>query len=53
MRGHEERMKHGQGRGVWFCVRTLDGSPGHRDSGVPLESGKWGAVKCDSYENAF
>ena len=33
--------------------RTLDGSPGHRISGVPLESGKWGAIKCDSYESAF
>lgn len=28
-------------------------APGHRISGVPLESGKWGAIKCDSYESAF
>lgn len=42
MRGHEERMERGRGRGVWFCVRTLDGSPGRRVSGVPLEAGKWG-----------
>lgn len=47
--------------GTWGLVlcqactspRTLDGSPGHRISGVPLESGKWGAIKCDSYESAF